>query len=189
MARKPHWRDGTKLSRAGLLLPRFRISLPSGDAVIEHNGLPVGTAIVSGSFHLRCSNMGIYDYALKATDPIAAQKEAVELLRKRFVELQSLCKQNLESLEDIPSECFTVADPSLFELQAAPTKEKPPEATPPIQQESTKKKVRKTEPKEDPSQEKSHRKKTAVKEKAELSNTKPENAAPPKRTRRKTTKN
>lgn len=188
MARKPHWRDGTKLSCSGLLLPRFRISLPSGDAVIEHGGLPVGTAIISGSFHLRCSNMGIYGYALKATDPISAQKEAVELLRKRFAELQSLCKQNLEALEDIPSESFAVADPSLFELRSEPTNEILPQTDSFVQKESSKKKIRKAEIQEDNSQEKLLRKRAAAKEKSESSGIKEDSAAPLKRTHRKVTK-
>ena len=185
MARKPYWRDSTKLSKAGYLLPRFRISLPSGDAVVEHSGLSVGTPIQADSFRLRCSNMGIYDVPLKATDPIDAQKEAVVVLRKRFAELQSLCVQNLEALTEMPPESFAVADESLFYLAPATAKDC-------VKEEETGKLETKRLPKQaqkEPAKEKSRQEKKP-REKAATPKKKPqaESSAKPKRTRRKTEK-
>lgn len=199
MPRKPRWRDGTKLSRAGYLLPCFRISLPSGDAVIEHHGLPVGTAVVPGSFHLRCSSMGIYDAPLKATEPIAAQKEAIEVLRKRFLELQALCDQNLETLIDMPQENFVVADASLFEQKPEAVKDTVSEKKTDLRKEKvekvpnkesaqSKKRTQKDSTRAETAQEKEPRKRTATK-KTEVPMPKLETADKPKRTRRKTAKN
>lgn len=181
MARKPYWRDSTKLSKAGYLLPRFRISLPSGDAVVEHSGLPVGTPIQAGSFRLRCSNMGIHDVPLKATGPIDAQKEAVVVLRKRFAELQSLCVQNLEALTEMPPESFAVADESLFHLAPATVKE---EETGKPETKRLPKQAQKEPVKEKSRQEKKPREKAATPKKKPQA----ESSAKPKRTRRRTEK-
>lgn len=115
MAKVARWRDFTKVSASGLLISRFRLNLPEGDAVLELKTCgPAGAPIRPYDFQLHCSPLGMRYAVIKATKPAEAQKEAVALIKTRIKELQALCDLELEALNNMPAESTVVNDPSLF---------------------------------------------------------------------------
>lgn len=97
------WRDTSRTSALGQRFPEYRLRLPYGEAVLY---LPLGTIynkkdIASQIFMVRCSNVGIRDTSTGEKDPVKAQKAALELLKKRFTELQERCQANMAAIEQI----------------------------------------------------------------------------------------
>lgn len=97
------WRDTSRTSAMGQRFPEYRLRLPYGEVVLY---LPLGTVynkkdVVSQIFMVRCSSVGIRDTSTGEKDPVKAQKAALELLKKRFMELQEMCQTNMTALEQI----------------------------------------------------------------------------------------
>lgn len=97
------WRDTSRTSAMGQHFPEYRLRLPYGEAVLY---LPLGTIynkkdVVSQIFMVRCSDVGIQDVSTGEKDPAKAQKAALELLKKRFTELQEMCQINMNAIEQI----------------------------------------------------------------------------------------
>lgn len=101
MAKPANWRDLTKTTRSGLVIPAFRLSLPFGEVVLTGAARPESDRSAANRWSVRCFSCGVQETPITAESPEKARKAALDLIKSRLVESIEHAQQNLDAIKKI----------------------------------------------------------------------------------------